>query len=366
MNLSNRKAFTLVEILAASAIMSVIVLTVLFVTSAIINTWNRASGQLQTYFDSGVVMRIVQNDLESIHLQKDGGAWMQVAYPQNVGMLTGSEELEKVPLRPPEIMFYAPTALRPKYTRENLSAANADASTAVSIPGDVCAIKYQLCVKSPFMLGAGDDSSNESQYNAFYGFYRAVIDPRSTILEAIGPSKQGRYEDETYQNALLANLWSQRCTIIDENGVEQAMQDLKTWTLSPENLLVMNVVDFRVRFAVLYDNPAYVPGSDLPEKRIAYIPPGVPFTVGQKIFVESSVYAYGSGGGREAVAPNEIENGKLAFADISMTFISDTGAKEMRALMKGGNLSAEKFKELVLAHGNTITRRVVFLSQLMD
>ncbi len=36
--------FTLVEILAATAIMSMIVVAVLYVTSAIINTWNRSSG----------------------------------------------------------------------------------------------------------------------------------------------------------------------------------------------------------------------------------------------------------------------------------------------------------------------------------
>ena len=47
------KSFTLVEILAASAIMSLIVVAVLYVTSAIINTWNRSSGQIQTYFDAG-------------------------------------------------------------------------------------------------------------------------------------------------------------------------------------------------------------------------------------------------------------------------------------------------------------------------
>lgn len=358
--------FTLVEILAATAIMSMIVVAVLYVTSAIINTWNRSSGQMQTYFDSGVVGRIMQDDMESLVIKKDGGAWLEVAYPQNVGMLTGEGEFDENPLRPPEIMFYSPTTLRPRYTRDNLSAATADAASAIPIAGSVCAIKYQLCVKSPFMQGAGDETSNASQYNAFYGLYRAVIDPNSTVLEAMGAEKQGSAENEDYQYALQNNLWSQRCTVIDENGVEQPSQDLKTWTLAPENLLVMNLVDFRVRFAVSYDNPSYVPDSDIPRKKIAFIPPGVPFAVGKKILVESALYSYGTGGGREAVSPSEIENGNLAYADISMTFISDAGAKEMRALMKSQNLSLEKFKSLVQAYGNTVSRRIIFMSEPVD
>ena len=38
----------------------------------------------------------------------------------------------------------------------------------------------------------------------------------------------------------------------------------------------------------------------------------------------------------------------------------------MRALMKGQNLSLDKFKELVLAHGNTVTRRVIFMSDPIE
>lgn len=361
-----RKGFTLVEILAASAIMSLIVVAVLYVTSAIINTWNRSSGQIQTYFDAGVVGRIMQDDLESLLIKKDGGAWLQVAYPVNAGMLTGSNELDTTPLRPPEIMFYAPTSLRPRYTRENLSSSVLDPTNAIPIPGNVCAIKYQLCVKSPFMEGQSDESANASQYNAFYGLYRAVIDPKSTVLEAMGPEKQGTYENEDYRYALQMNLWGQRCTVIDENGVEQPMQDLRSWTLDPENLLAMNIVDFRVRFAISYDNPSYTPGANIPKKKIAFVPPGVGFAVGKKIMVEAPLYSYAVGGGRESVVPTEVENGTLAYADISMTFMSDAGAREMRALMKGQNLSLDKFKELVLAHGNTVTRRVIFMSEPIE
>ena len=121
MKSQNRKAFTLVEIMAASAIMTLIVLGVLIITTNILNTWSRASGQLQTYFDAAVVGSIIQEDFESIKIRKDGRAWLQVAYPQSVGLLTGEDDMDSVPLRPPEIMFYSPTMLRPRYTREHIA-----------------------------------------------------------------------------------------------------------------------------------------------------------------------------------------------------------------------------------------------------
>lgn len=361
-----RKGFTLVEILAASAIMSLIVVAVLYVTSAIINTWNRSSGQIQTYFDAGVVGRIMQDDLESLLIKKDGGAWLQVAYPVNAGMLTGSNELDTNPPSPAGNNVLCANFPQAQIYEGKFVFVGLDPTNAIPIPGNVCAIKYQLCVKSPFMEGQSDESANASQYNAFYGLYRAVIDPKSTVLEAMGPEKQGTYESEDYRYALQMNLWGQRCTVIDENGVEQPMQDLRSWTLDPENLLAMNIVDFRVRFAISYDNPSYTPGANIPKKKIAFVPPGVGFAVGKKIMVEAPLYSYAVGGGRESVVPTEVENGTLAYADISMTFMSDAGAREMRALMKGQNLSLDKFKELVLAHGNTVTRRVIFMSEPIE
>lgn len=365
---TNRKAFTLVEIMAASAIMTIIVLAVLNVTTNILKTWNSASGELKNKFDGSVICNILQEDFESAVLKKDGRAWLQIDYPDTVGVLSGSNYLDEVPLKPPEIMFYSSTLVRPRYTRENMSSArSSDGSTPpIPIPGNVCAVKYQLAIKSPFMKSGSDSTVNEGQYNAFFGLYRAVVDSRSTFLEAMGDVVQGYEKDESsdvFRYALSHNLWTKACTIIDEQGVEQPGQDLKGWTLSPENLLAMNVVDFKVTLGVFYKNPTG--GINEPLYKIAYIPPGVPVTVGPRILTDSA-YGLSSGGGRYSVPLDLIENGFLGFADFSITLISDAGAKEMRAMMKSGNLTVEAFKRLVLMHGNTVTRRVQFMSEPMQ
>ena len=361
-----RAAFTLVEIMTASVIMTFIVLGILNITTQILNTWSRASGQLQSYFDAGVLGAVIQEDLESLKVKKDGRAWLEVAYPQNVGYLTGDDYLDTTPLKPPEIMFYSPTLLRPRYTREQMMAANeGDGKTAKRIPGSVCAIKYQVGLKSPFMESSTNPSDNESQYNAFYGFYRAVIDPKSTALEAMGNVIQGYSKDpaaEDYRYALQNNLWNKTCTVIDENGVEQPGKDLKSWVLAPENLIVMNVVDFRVTFAVFYPNPDAGSNMDEPDYKTGYIAPGVPFVVGRKILTDSA-YEFSQGGNIQPLDPRLLEEGFLAFADVSITILSDAGAREMRAMMKNNSISPEDFKRLVLQHGTTVNRRVQFISE---
>ncbi len=362
---NSKKAFTLVEIMAASAIMTIIVLAVLNVTTNILKTWNMASGELKNKFDGSVVSNILQEDFEGAVIKKDGRAWFQIDYPENVGVLAGSNYRDDAPLKPPEIMFYSATILRPRYLREQMSSAvqNDRDIVPIPIPGNICAIKYQIAIKSPFMESGTDSEANKSQYNAFFGLYRAVIDPRSTVLEAMGDEVQGYTKDdssEDFRYALSSNLWSKACTIIDEQGVEQPGKGLAGWTLAPENLLVMNIVDFRITLGVFYKNPNE--GANEPLYKIAYIPPGTPVTVGPRI-ITNDAYGLGAGGGRYPVDTSLLEDGFLAFADFSMTLISDAGAKEMRARMNAGNLSVEEFKSLVVTHGNTVTKRVQFIAE---
>ena len=353
--------------MAASAIMTLIVLIVLTIANTVLRTWNRASGQLQTRFEGAVAGGIIKEDLESIKIKKDGKAWLQVAYPTSVGMLTGESYLDTIPLRPPEVMFYAPTMLRPRYTQSEMASLGMnDGKDAVQIPGSFCAIKYQVALKNPFMVGSGSSAENEMQYNAFYGLYRAVIDPESTALEGSGPKIQGFAQNDadyaSYELALQQNLWNKTCTVINEMGVKQPGQNLRSWAVSPENMLAMNVVDFRMTFGVFYPNPDAVGNTEESTYDVAYIPPGMPFTIGRQIIVDNA-YRISTGGEKEMIPGTMIRDGFLSFIDISMTIISDTGAKEMKALMKSGSIDTEKFKRLVQEFGTTISRRIQLESE---
>ncbi len=365
MNLKKRSAFTLIEIMAASAIMSVVVLVVLMLTTEVLNTWSKASGQLQSFFDGGLAGSIMQEDLESAFMKRDEGVWFSVYYPKDaVGMLNGRNYLDSLPMRPPEIMFFSKTSMRPLW--------NYDAKQKQLIPGTLCAIKYQLAVKSPFMKSTGTREGDAAQYNAFYGLYRAVIDSKSTLTEFI-PGVAAR---ASLGNKIetLANYWDQeRCTVLDENGNYMRGIELSTWALSPENLLTMNLVDFRVTFTVRYPNTDATATHDAPPYKIAYIPPGVTFALGKKLEFanardRNSMYEIlKSGKSFVSIMDEDLSRVTLVAADISMVFISEKGARELRALMRGKNLTEERFKEILGEESSkAISKRIEFIAEPQD
>lgn len=342
--------------MAAASIMVVLVTIIMMAMSNVISSWSRSAGQLQCYHEADVVYGIMQYDFESIVVRKNGRAWFQVAYPNDVGELTGTNYKENTALKPPEIMFFSPTNLRPKY--EKTDVANRDYGDRNPIPGSVCAIKYQLSYKSPFKDGDSSPLINEKQPNAFYGLYRAVIDSRSTFLEALG-TPQG--DPENYEFA-MSRFWDGTCTVIDEEGNYKRGVSLRSWVLSPENLISTNMVEFRVTFGVLYKRQGQI-GYNESAYKMAYIPSGVPFTVGPKILMMGSAYEKGTGGGDVSVPPNEIGEGYLSSLEVSMTYVPDVIANEMRIAKEKGTMTQELFKDMILKHGVSVSRKLKFVAE---
>lgn len=348
-----RGAFTLIEVMLAASIMVVIIGAVLVAVGNIMESWNRSSGRIQGYTEGDALADFMAQDLESMVVKRDGKAWMQVIYPYNVGDLTGTS-VGGLPIRPPQIMFFSPTYLRPRFDSSQMMN---KATERTPIPGSICAVKYQLSYKNPFMDGSANEGSNANQPNAFYGLYRAVLDSRSTFEDALGDA-QG---DEMTNEYALANFWAGSATVLNENGAYVRGTDLKSWVLSPENFLAPNVVDFQVTFGIMYKEERALGPEESPYS-VAYIPPGTAFTIADKIYVDGQLYKRSDGGGLAAVSPVEVENGFLSFAEISVTFISDAGAMELKNL-KGSDKSLQKFQELRQVHGTTTSRKIQFRVQ---
>lgn len=349
---SRKRGFTLIEVLAAATIMVLILGAVLVAVSDVLRSWNESSGKIQGYYEGDSLASFIQQDLQSMIIKRDGRAWLQVAYPNNVGMLTATR-LGNIPIRPPQIMFFSPTYIRPRYDSEQLSTKSSERKPT---PGSICAVKYQMSYKSPFRKGFANEGSNSRQPNAFYGLYRAVIDSKSTFEEALGEA-QGSGESAEFA---LQRFWNGSCSILNDNGYYVKGMDLKSWILSPENFIASNLVDFQITFAVMYPKDGEVRQNESPYQ-IAYIEPGTPFTVADKLYVDGKLYQRTSGGGKNYISANEVENGFLAFAELSLTFVSDQGAQEMRNL--SGENQQQQFKELRMKYGTTTTRKISFLVQ---
>lgn len=346
-----RGAFTLVEVMAASAIMVLLIGTVLYLVGQVLASWNDSAGKIQGYFEGDSLADFMQQDLQSMVVKRDGRAWLQVAYPKDVGMLTGTS-VGSIPVRPPEIMFFSPTYVRPRFDSSQLMNRSTDRTP---IAGSICAVKYQLSYKSPFKEGSSNEGANVKQFNAFYGLYRGVIDSKSTFEEALGDA-QGDVDNNEYA---LQRFWNGTCSVLNDQGAYDKGADLKSWILSPENFIAPNVVDIQITFAIMYKKEGENVSEGQSPYHVAYIEPGTPFTVAEKIYVNGNLYERSSGGGRSNVSPSEVENGFLAFAELSVTFLSEAGVTEMRSMPADGKL--QRFQELRQKYGTTTTRKFKFI-----
>ncbi|MFI3290372.1 MAG: type II secretion system protein [Opitutales bacterium] len=350
-----KKAFTLVELMLAAGLMTIIFTVVLSIAANVLNNWNRTSGTVKAMAQANVMLKMIQEDFECLVLKQDGGAWLQVDYTDDVGMLTGDDIRDKKPLAPPEIIFYSAPLDRPRYTKQEMSS---DAYKRTPIAGSLCAMRYKVAVKSPFLESTGTETGDAAQTNAFYGFYRAIIDAQSTFEYALGEDIQGSTTVDV--SNLLYNFWNRGSSqVLKEDGY-RSMENLKTWSLSPENLLTTNVVDFRVSFTV-----KYLKNDGDPYDKYAYatIPAGVPFTFSDRLYLEKNLYTRSSQDSSFIynVSPTEVENSTLAYAEVSLTILTPKGEKEMRNLMGFGTLTQEKFREIVLENSVTVAKRISFV-----
>lgn len=326
-----RKGFTLVEILAATGIMVVIILLVLTLTTNVLSSWTRSSGQLQTNFEARVALDLLTSDIESMVIRNRPICWLQVSY-HNVGDATES----------PILFFFAPTLERPRYKRASEGANRED------ILGDVCAISYRLDYDNPFIDGAGAGS----EPMPVYGLYRSVVDAENTFNHALSITDFVGEDDDgntTYgaTGSTLADYWSGQGTddagnpidktVVGESGLPDTID---TWTLDAGNFLSQNVANFEVVF--YYRNASGTLESITPPEEFVYA---------DQLYLKS-----GSDWSPEPGA-------QLEYVDVTLTILSSEGAELLNAFKKnptaGGGVD---YNTAISQYGQVFTRRINIMS----
>lgn len=165
-----RAGFTLLEVMVSTAIMVIIVLTVVTIASDTLRVYDRAVADLSTQSESRGVLDAMENDFSTAMLRSDGRCWMEIVVP-------GSTDVTGVPgpvgnLQPvdhPIVMLFGAPADRPRWT---------PGTGRTALRGDVCAISYRIGQRSPF------DSPGD-KIQQVYGVYRTIIDSENTFIDAL-------------------------------------------------------------------------------------------------------------------------------------------------------------------------------------
>lgn len=188
-NLKTTQGFTLVELIVAAALTTLLTAFLLIFSGRVLRDWNRISSKLGAYTELRMVRDTLKLDLQSAVFRADGREWLRsVPLSENSGRGGRGDWL----------MFYANV---PDHTSE-MTKGNA-----------LCAISYRLAQQNP---------TNGNTARPIYGLYRAVADPQETFAVALDPATPS-----------LEAFWGSN----------------KGTTRDPLNfrgLLAANVVDFRI------------------------------------------------------------------------------------------------------------------------
>lgn len=210
--------FTLVEILAASAIMMFIIVAVLGLTSSVLNSFNAASNQLSTNAEARQAFELLASDLESAIIKSDGNPWIEVQQ-ENVGDLTDVAK----------IYFYSPVSVRPRNEYDS------SGNVLQAINGDICAVSYRIIYQNPFTPASSD--------NRRYLFQRAIIDPEVTFSNFLGLDFTGSPPD-TISGAWTASPYTD--PLLDDQLVRNFNDSGEDYAELAMNMIALRVIDFEV------------------------------------------------------------------------------------------------------------------------
>lgn len=161
---SIRRGFTLVELLVAMAITTIIVTVLVSVTSVALDTFNRSRSELRASRQAKAMIDAMARDFESLVTRSgNNNEWLSAvnANPDNIGGKLKSTSASK-------LIFY--TAATDRY--------NGEIGTARDQGGDVSCVAYELRYDDPINTGA-------TNFDTFV-LNRLLVNPNDTFQNLLG------------------------------------------------------------------------------------------------------------------------------------------------------------------------------------
>ena len=238
---SFRAGFTLLEVMVSTAIMVVIVLTVVSIASDTLRVYDRAVADLSTQSEARGVLDAMDNDFSTAVLRADGRCWMEIVVPGSADVTGAPGPVGNLqPTDHPIVMLFAAPPDRPRWT---------PGANRRALRGDVSAVAYRIGQRSPF------DAPGE-KIQQVYGVYRTLIDSESTFAEAMplilsSTIDQPRYPWDYWSGSRrfanysrLPNPDYETRTLIDANISSTS----PCWTMDENNFIASNVVAMNLVF----------------------------------------------------------------------------------------------------------------------
>jgi len=291
-----KRGFTLMELMVAMAITTIIVTVLVSITSIALETWNRSRAELRASRQAKAMIDTMARDFESLVTRRGNTSeWLSaIANTQEIGKKVKSSNAS-------ELVFF--TAATDRYNGK-IGDPTGDKG------GDVSCVAYRLEYRDPIQPGGA------SNFETFV-LNRLLVNPDDTFRDLLGKTdstKPASSLDKVFAaSAYAANL------------------------SNPANFVCENVFQFSVTFHVQVTDTTQTPAVQV----------NLPVTIGQTNSSQStkSFTIQGTGLKTEitggAYTPEQIAAGRVTAMEVAVTVISDFGIDQLRTRTFSGSQQAE-------------------------
>ncbi|MEO5916104.1 MAG: prepilin-type N-terminal cleavage/methylation domain-containing protein [Luteolibacter sp.] len=297
-NSATKRGFTLMELMVAMAITTIIVTVLVSITSIALDTWNRSRSELRASRQAKSMIDTMARDFESLVIRRGNtNQWLSaIDSPATVGKSIESTNAS-------EFIFF--TAVTDRYNGQV-------GVSGTDMGGDVSCVAYKLDYRDPIDTGGGSTDFQTFVMN------RLLINPDVTFDKLLG-----------------------------KDDLSSAFTNYNTKLSDPENFICENVFQFSVTFNV---QVTQVTGTT---SKVV----NVPVTIGKKDAENSTKRFKISGLGIDcdvsagSVTTAELASGRITSVDIAMTVVSDFGIDQLgkRTFVAANGKSADEVKSDFLA-----------------
>lgn len=287
--------------MVATVVMIVLTGLVIQITSEVLKVWNRSSGKLSANAEARIAMDLLTQDMETAVFRNSGLRWLE-AETKEIASVAGYQP------QTINLLLFSPALDRPLKDKDNKV-----------IPGDICAVQYELVYQNPVSGGSSRAEDN------MFALHRRVIDPSTTFNQIMGEGNQETFT--SWDDAIVTPV------------VTTLSLDPYPAPEDPQNYLAGHVANFTVDFYVIDNN-------------------------GDEVIVPSPIKFGGTAPTVGSSAPSLAF--PLAYAEISLTILSDEGTKLLQNLDANRGGTGFDFGDgegIVRQHGEVFTRRVNFLAR---
>ncbi len=313
-----RRGFTLLELLVAMVITSMLVLIIMQMTSKGLEIWKTVTDEVATSSRARVALRTIANDFESIQMRLGDNKY-EWFFAKGDNEASNALKGMKIPYTTRCVFFTSAFDRNPAVGSSDSLRSNYRSARAhnADTQGDVNAVGYRLLYRDQ-ILNVPASSRKGSSQGAFplFSLYRQLISPRDAYEKIMAK--------ESLEAAYIPFERDDKKNFICENNIEFN--------------LVLTI--------------AYASGKSGNSNRTYYEHVTVP-VISSKTS-QSSIRIFGD---RIEVGGKSLENAHIASANVSVTVVTEEGMNVINQI-RLGRRPAEKIDTFLQKYTRTYARRI--------